>query len=635
MNNKILGIDLGTTHSAVAVVDAGFPLILADRDGNRLTPSVVHYPACGGEPKVGHEALRMRSTAPKRTVYDVKRFMGRRTTDLNKEERNIGYELSTDPGSPIEVLMGESSVSPESVSAAVLTYLKRVAESAMEASLDRAVITVPAYFNDAQRQATLEAGRQAGLKVERIINEPTAAALAYGLHRLKESSRIAVYDLGGGTFDITILEMVDGVFRVLATHGHTRLGGHDIDQSIVEHFLEREELQKSKDELLQSPEAMAKLRFAAEQAKKALSQELETWIKIPFLAQSLHIKFPFHRETLEKLVAPWINRTRECCLRALHDANLESQELDQVVLVGGQTRMPMVRERVSAFFQCSDFEETRGNIRLGQDFHAQKGPTLNVGQHPDEAIALGAAIQGAMLSGSLEHMTLLDVTPLSLGLETFGGLMNVLIPRNSTIPLKAGEVFTTAVDNQREILIHVLQGEREKASDNWSLGRFVVPFEPSPKGVPRMGVQFEIDANGILRVLARNLHTGEEQVLEIQSAIDVTDQQVTDMVESSLEHALEDMDSRHWIEQKLKADQLTQAAQSSLVHASGLISTEEREAIEQKISLIRQVIGSENKESRIGDTDRLKQSIQELDEATQELAAGLMQEMAAKLNHLP
>ena len=635
MDNKILGIDLGTTHSAVAVVDAGFPLILADRDGNRLTPSVVHYPACGGEPKVGHEALRMRSTAPKRTVYDVKRFMGRRTTDLNEEERNIGYELSTDPGSPIEVLMGKSSVSPESVSAAVLAYLKRVAESAMEASLDRAVITVPAYFNDAQRQATLEAGRLAGLKVERIINEPTAAALAYGLHRLKESSKIAVYDLGGGTFDITILEMVDGVFRVLATHGHTRLGGHDIDQSIVEHFLEREELQKSKEELLQSPEAMAKLRFEAEQAKKTLSQELETWIKIPFLAQSLHIRFPFHRETLEKLVAPWINRTRECCLRALHDANLESQELDQVVLVGGQTRMPLVRERVSAFFQCSDFEETRGNIRLGQDFHAQKGPTLNVGQHPDEAIALGAAIQGAMLSGSLEHMTLLDVTPLSLGLETFGGLMNVLIPRNSTIPLKAGEVFTTAVDNQREILIHVLQGEREKASDNWSLGRFVVPFEPSPKGVPRMGVQFEIDANGILRVLARNLHTGEEQVLEIQSAIDVTDQQVTDMVESSLEHALEDMDSRHWIEHKLKADQLTQAAQSSLVHASGLISTEEREAIEQKISLIRQVIGSENKESRIGDTDRLKQSIQELDEATQELAAGLMQEMAAKLNHLP
>jgi len=635
MNDKILGIDLGTTHSAVAVVDAGFPLILADREGHRLTPSVVHYPTGGGEPKVGYEALRMRSTAPKRTVYDVKRFMGRRTTDLNEEERNIGYELSLDPGSPIEVLIGESSVRPESVSAAVLAHLKRVAESAMESSLDRAVITVPAYFNDAQRQATLEAGRQAGLQVERILHEPTAAALAYGLHRLKESSRIAVYDLGGGTFDITILEMVDGVFRVLATHGHTRLGGHDIDQSIVEHFLEQEELRKSKEELLQSPEAMAKLRAAAEQAKKTLSQELEAWIEIPFLTPSLHMRFSFRRETLEKLAAPWIDRTRECCLRALHDAHLESQELDQVVLVGGQTRMPMIRERVSAFFQCSDFEETRGNIRLGQDFHAQKGPALNVGQHPDEAIALGAAIQGAMLSGSLEHMTLLDVTPLSLGLETFGGLMNVLIPRNSTIPLKAGEVFTTAVDNQRKILIHVLQGEREKASDNWSLGRFVVPFEPSPKGVPRVGVQFEIDANGILHVLARNLHTGEEQVLEIQSAIDVTDQQVTEMVESSLEHALEDMDSRHWIEQKLKADQLTQAAQSSLMHASGLITTEEREVIEQKISLIRQVIGSENTESRTGDTNRLKQSIQELDEATQELAAGLMQEMAAKLNHLP
>jgi molecular chaperone DnaK len=309
---------------------------------------------------------------------------------------------------------------------------------------------------------------------------------------------------------------------------------------------------------------LPRLREAAEQAKIALSSETTTSVELPFLTADYHFKTEFTRSQLEQIAKPIVDRTRQHCLRALSDADLDSSDLDQVVLVGGQTKMPFVRRRVSDFFQCADFEETRGDIRLGDSFHESEGPELNTSQNPDEAIALGAAIQGAMLSGQMNQMTLLDVTPLSLGIETFGGLMNVLIPRNSTIPVKAGEVFTTAVANQTEMLIHTLQGEREKAKDNWSLGRFVIPFEKAPKGVPRVGVQFEIDANGILHVLARDIHTGKEQNLEIRSAIDVDDSKVTEMVESSVEHAMDDFDARRWIETKLKADELLKAVTQSL-----------------------------------------------------------------------
>jgi molecular chaperone DnaK len=618
--SNIIGIDLGTTHSAVAVVDSGFPIVLANAHSKRLTPSVVHYPSDQKAPKVGEEAVRMRTIAPDRTIYSVKRFMGRRSGDLSDREKEVDYSIQAAPNAPIQIQIGEALLSPEAVSAEILKSLKAAAESAMECTFERAVITVPAYFNDAQRQATIEAGRLAGLTVERIINEPTAAALAYGLNRLKDQSKIAVYDLGGGTFDITVLELNEGVFRVLSTHGNTCLGGNDIDQAILNHFLSVIRTQSEKIDVTQSEEALPRLREAAEQAKIALSTETTTTVELPFLTPDFHFKLELTREELQSIARPIIERTKQHCLRAISDAGIRSEDLDQVVLVGGQTRMPLVRERVSEYFQCSDFEETRGDVRLGDSFHTASGPELNTGQNPDEAVALGAAIQGAILTGEMSQMTLLDVTPLSLGIETFGGLMNVLIPRNSTIPAKAGEVFTTAVANQKEMLIHILQGEREKAADNWSLGQFVVSFEKAPKGVPRVGVQFEIDANGVLHVLARDIKSGKEQIVEIKSAIDVEDHKVTEMVESSVEHAMQDWDARRWIENKLKANDLLSAVTQSLSDCSEDLEPDYLELIQEKVDVLKGVLARENKENQSGDVDALKRAVAELDDATQTLA---------------
>ena len=618
--SMIIGIDLGTTHSAVAVVDAGFPIVLADSNGKRLTPSVVHYPTDGKSPKVGNDAVRMRTVAPLQTIYSIKRFMGRRSEDLSVIEKSVDYILFETPGSPIKVTIGQDQFSPEQISAEILKLLKATAEHSMECPIERAVITVPAYFNDAQRQATIEAGKLAGLKVERIINEPTAAALAYGLNRLKDKSKIAVYDLGGGTFDITILELSEGIFRVLSTQGNTCLGGNDLDQAVLDNFLSliRESSPSARSSF--QGNTLPRLREAAEQAKIALSSELSTTIELPFLTPNFHFNTEFTRTQLDQIAKPIIDRTRQHCLRALADAGLESKDLDQVVLVGGQTKMPLVRQRVSSYFQCTDFQETRGDIRLGDSFHDSEGPQLNTGQNPDEAIALGAAIQGAMLSGQLNQMTLLDVTPLSLGIETFGGLMNVLIPRNSTIPVKAGEVFTTAVAHQKEMLIHILQGEREKAKDNWSLGQFVIPFEKAPKGVPRVGVQFEIDANGILHVLARDIHSGKEHLIEIRSAIDVDDDKVTEMVESSVEHALDDFDARRWIESKLKAEDLLKAVQQSLEDCESDLEPLYLTEIRRAEADLKAVLSRENIEKNTGDVEALKQSISALDSITQKLA---------------
>jgi molecular chaperone DnaK len=616
----IIGIDLGTTHSAVAVVDTGFPIVLADPNGKRLTPSVVHFPGNGQCPKVGLDAVRMRTVAPGQTIYSIKRFMGRRSDDLSENEKRVDYALTQESESGIRVQIGNDSFRPEEISAEILKSLKKTAELSMECSIERAVITVPAYFNDAQRQATIDAGKLAGLKVERIINEPTAAALAYGLNRLKDQSKIAVYDLGGGTFDITILELSDGIFRVLATQGNTCLGGNDIDQAILDHFLNiiRQDSPSTLSSLQNS--ALPRLREAAEQAKITLSSEPKTNIELPFLTPDFHFKTEFTKTQLERISKPVVDRTRPHCLRALSDAGLNSSELDQVVLVGGQTKMPLVRQQVSSYFKCADFEETRGDLRLGDSFHEAEGPQLNTSQNPDEAIALGAAIQGAMLSGQMDQLTLLDVTPLSLGIETFGGLMNVLIPRNSTIPVKAGEVFTTAVANQKEMLIHTLQGEREKANDNWSLGRFVIPFEKAPKGVPRVGVQFEIDANGILHVLARDIHTGKEQILEIRSAINVDDAKVTKMVESSVEHAMEDFDARRWIESKLKAEDLLKAVAQSLEDCEADLEPDYLLQIRQAETDLTANLSRENVEKNTGDVDALKHSMTVLDSITQKLA---------------
>lgn len=621
--SKIVGIDLGTTNSLVATVDSGIPYVIADAEGRRLTPSVVHWPARDAAPLVGHAANRVRVVKPAETVYSVKRFIGRRGADVSQEEMLVTYPVEGKAGGPVRIPIHGREFLPEEVSAEVLKKLKRDAEVALGEPITRAVITVPAYFNDAQRNATKQAGELAGFTVERIINEPTAAALAYGLDKLKEKSKIAVYDLGGGTFDLSILELNEGVFQVLSTNGNTRLGGDDLDKRLVDFLAERIAAANSKVEI-NSPQFLSRLREAAELAKIKLSTEAEVEVALPFLTPDFSFSYKLTRTELERLTRDIIERTRQHCLRAVADAKLEAKDLDQVILVGGQTRMPLVRKLVSEWFGCAEFEEERGGIRLGEEYHKRSGPLLNTGQNPDEAVALGAAIQAEILSGSFRNVLLLDVTPLSLGLETFGGLMNVIIPRNSTIPVKAGEMFTTAVDNQRSMLIHVLQGERERAKDNWSLGKFTLEFGAAPRGVPRVGVQFEIDANGILHVLARDTKTGGEKIVEMKSAVDVDDAAVQQMVEESVEHAFEDLAARRWIEAKLKAKELVTATRKGLADCAGELEPDYIAQVETRLAEIQAALGTAAAESGSGDLKRLQAACAALDEATKPLAELLM-----------
>jgi molecular chaperone DnaK len=573
-SSPILGIDLGTTHSLVGVVDSGFPILLADEHGQRLTPSAVNY-AADGSLIVGAAALRKRALEPKRTVTSVKRLIGRR-----------GGEGDWQPPYSLR----ELGVSPIEVSAEILKRLKAIAERTLEQSVSRAVITVPAYFNDAQRNATKQAGELAGLTVERIVSEPTAAALAYGLDKLGERQKIAVYDLGGGTFDISVLEMREGVFQVLSTAGDTQLGGDDIDRAIVDWLAEG----VSGNSALESQATPA-----AEAAKKRLSNEESTRLELPFFDGTNSLSVELTRAEFEKLIRPLVERTRAHCLRALSDAGVKAEELDAVILVGGSTRIPLVRRYVAEIF----------------------GREPDISQNPDEAVALGAVIQAGILSGSLKNVLLLDVTPLSLGIETFGGLMNTIIPRNTTIPCKAGEMFTNAVANQQDMLIRVLQGERELAKDNWELGRVIVPFPPGPKGSARVGVQFAIDANGILQVLARDTATNTDTVLEIQNtAVDVDDERVEQMIAESVEHAFEDMNERVWTEAKLKAEELLPAVDAALTQFGDAVSEEERRVIEVAAASVRTLLnGSEH------DAKALKAANTALDDATQELAVRLVE----------
>ena len=617
--SPIVGIDLGTTNSLIGAMDAGFPILLADADGERLTPSVVHFPPAG-EPLIGRAAARRRALDPAATVYSIKRFIGRRA---GEESDAVGYQLAGERGAPVRVRVRGREFSPEEISALVLKKLRADAERALGCEVTRAVITVPAYFNDAQRQATKAAGELAGFTVERIVNEPTAAALAHGLDKLGDRSKIAVFDLGGGTFDISILELNEGVFQVLATNGDTRLGGDDIDAALVEHLrVLAEGAPPSSGGNLQTGEAApiqdgrsargddaargrrrsagvppdARLREAVIAAKHLLSTDDRAPIELPFFSGEESFSHILTRTELERIARPIVERTRAHCLRALQDAKLTPADLDDVILVGGQTRMPLVREIVRGIFQREP----------------------NVSQNPDEAVALGATIQAGILSGAVQNVVLLDVTPLSLGIETFGGLMNVIIPRNSTIPIKAGEMFTNAVAGQQAMRIGVLQGERELARDNWLLGGFELEFERAPKGHARVGVQFEIDANGILHVLARDTKTGAQKVVEMSSAVDVSDEAVEKMLEESLEHAFEDMSDRVFVEAKLKSDELLPAVRQALAQAGGELDTDELALIAQRVAEVEAALAA-------GAGQPLKRANTALDEATQRLATILIE----------
>ncbi len=565
--SKVIGIDLGTTNSCISFIQDGEPTVVTTPEGARTTPSVVAF-AKNGERLVGHIAKRQTITNPTQTIYSVKRFMGARFDEVKSEATMVSYTVETGRSGEVQIKVKDQNFRPEEISAMILQTLKKTAEDFLGEAVENAVITVPAYFNDAQRQATKDAGRIAGLEVLRIINEPTAAALAYGLDKQK-TGVVAVYDLGGGTFDISILELADGVYQVKSTAGDTHLGGDDFDRIVMSWVLGEFKTQCGID-ISGDKMAMQRVRDSSEKAKCELSTTLETTINLPFLAADdsgpKHLELQLTRAKLESLVEPLIKKTIDPCRTALHDAGIATTQIDKVILVGGSTRMPAVRESVKKFFSQEP----------------QKGVD------PDEVVAKGAAIQGGVLTGQVEEVILLDVTPLSLGIETLGGVMTKLIARNTTVPTRKTQIFSTASDNQPAVSVHCLQGERELSKDNRTLGRFdLVGIPPAPRGVPQIEVTFDIDANGIVNVSAKDLGTGRQQQIAIKSASGISEAEIKRMVEDAVKYADEDKKKREFQEAVNQAEILIYSTEQTLKDFAERFQARDLEEIKSAIADVR------------------------------------------------
>jgi molecular chaperone DnaK len=597
--SKVIGIDLGTTNSCVAVMEGGDPVVIANSEGSRTTPSVVAFTK-DGERLVGQVAKRQAITNPENTVFSIKRFMGRKYSEVTEEIKKVPYKVVAGPNGDARVIAGGKESSPPEISAMILQKMKQTAEDYLGTKITKAVITVPAYFNDSQRQATKDAGRIAGLEVLRIINEPTAASLAYGLDK-KKDEKIAVFDLGGGTFDISILELGDGVFEVKATNGDTHLGGDDLDQRVIDWLVGEFKRQEGID-LKKDPMALQRLKEAAEKAKCELSTVMKTDINLPFITADAsgpkHLNLTLTRAKLEELVDDLVQRTVGPCKQALQDAGLTPADIDEVILVGGATRMPKVQELVRELF--------------GREPHK--------GVNPDEVVAVGAAIQAGVLAGEVKDILLLDVTPLSLGIETLGGVFTKLIERNTTIPTRKSEIFSTAEDNQTTVEIHVLQGERSMAVDNKTIGRFqLTGIPPAPRGMPQIEVTFDIDANGILKVSAKDKATAKEQSIRIEASSGLNEEEIQKMVRDSGAHAEDDRRKKEEVEARNRADSLIYETEKNIRDLGDKIGSTEKAKLEAAIERTRSALKGT-------DMNEIKRATEDLTSTWHQVASTLYQQ---------